>query len=429
MYYIDLFAGAGGLSEGFFRSGFSPVAYVEVDKYAALTLKTRSAYHYLQQVDNLHVYDEYLAGKISSNDLYSRIPRDLINTVINREIADDTIESIFELIDKNMAAVNCSHVDVIIGGPPCQAYSLVGRARDPYNKEHDPRNYLYKQYIRFLKRYQPRMFVFENVPGILTASKGELFEDVKRYIDEAGYNIDAKILDASDFGVLQQRKRVILIGWMKGTAYSYPDFNQVNHLYTVNDLLSDLPQMHPGEKILYGDYMTAPTKYLESSGIRKSSDRLIQHITRQHNERDREIYKLAIDLWNTKQERIKYNELPEHLITHRNRKSFLDRFKVVAANLPFSHTMVAHIAKDGHHYIHPDIEQRRSLSVREAARIQSFPDDYFFEGPRTAMFTQIGNAVPPMMAEQIAKKIKHQLLNNGNDNVCTTYLQFGMSLS
>jgi DNA (cytosine-5)-methyltransferase 1 len=130
---------------------------------------------------------------------------------------------------------------------------------------------------------------------------------------------------------------------------------------------------------------------------------------RKHNERDREIYKLAISAWHDGHRRLKYTDLPEKLCTHKNKESFLDRFKVLAPDIACSHTMIAHISKDGHHFIHPDINQCRSISVREAARIQSFSDNYYFEGPRTAKFVQIGNAVPPIMAKGIAGKIKEIL--------------------
>lgn len=404
MNYIDLFAGAGGLSEGFLRNGFTPVAHVEVDKYACLTLKTRMAYHYLNENNLQDIYRSYIMGKITREELYSRIPGELLNTIFNIEISDGTIDSIFNGISNNMNRNHIKSIDLIIGGPPCQAYSLVGRARDPYGKEHDPRNHLYKQYVKFLKKFSPRIFVFENVPGILNAGRGKLFEDIKKYMYEAGYDINAKILDASDFGVLQKRKRVIIIGWKKELNYSYPEFDKISNNSTVWDILKDLIELKPGEEI--NVYKSAPAPYLIESGIRNKDDIAIQHISRIHNKRDREIYKIAIEMWEKEKRRLKYTDLPHNLITHRNMHSFLDRFKVVAGNESYSHTMVAHIAKDGHYYIHPDINQLRSLSVREAARIQSFPDNYYFEGFRTNIYTQIGNAVPPLMAEHIARKIK-----------------------
>ncbi|MBV6466899.1 MAG: hypothetical protein PGMFKBFP_02226 [Anaerolineales bacterium] len=150
--------------------------------------------------------------------------------------------------------------------------------------------------------------------------------------------------------------------------------------------------------------------------LRNGIDVLTQHVTRPHTEQDKEIYRIVVEKWERERERerLNYNDLPETLKTHENRDAFLDRFKVVADNMPYSQTVVAHIAKDGHYYIHPDIEQNRSISVREAARLQSFPDDYYFEGikegqNRTAAFKQIGNAVPPLMVEKIARKLVRYL--------------------
>jgi len=156
-------------------------------------------------------------------------------------------------------------------------------------------------------------------------------------------------------------------------------------------------------------YRTECTQCLEYTHIRRKEwNVLTQNISRPNNERDLEIYKLYIKVWNEEGRKLKYNELPEHLSTHNNKNSFLDRFNIVPYN-SICHTVVAHIAKDGHYYIHPDINQNRSITVREAARIQSFPDDYYFESSRTAAFKQIGNAVPPLMAEVIAKKIRSSL--------------------
>lgn len=414
--FIDLFAGAGGLSEGFIRNGFTPIAHVEMNPHASQTIKTRMVYHYLKSQKKMNEYKSYLMGKITREELYDLIPSAENEIIINQEISDETIENIFLEIDKTLLNVTGQNkeVDILVGGPPCQAYSLVGRARDPYGKQNDPRNYLYKQYVRFLTKYKPKMFVFENVPGILSAAKGQLFKDIEEIFDDAGYYIDKETLNAADYGVLQQRKRVIIIGWKKDSEFGYPIFDKIEHSYKVQDLLSDLPKLksEPGKCQQVGfDYSRKSTAYLSEFHIRNKEDILTQHITRVHNDNDKEIYLKAINLWKNDQKRLRYTDLPENLRTHNNLEVFLDRFKVVGGDLKCSHTMVAHIAKDGHYYIHPDETQVRSLSVREAARIQSFPDDYYFEGPRTAVFTQIGNAVPPLMASKIAKQIS-KVLNN-----------------
>ncbi|MCP4129572.1 MAG: DNA cytosine methyltransferase [bacterium] len=409
MNYLDLFSGAGGLSEGFIKNGFNPVAHVEMNEFATFTLKTRLAYHYLYEVNKKEIYKDYITGKMDRNTFYSFIPENILNSVINSEITDSSIHSIFDNIKSLMKKNNQKKIDLIIGGPPCQAYSIVGRSRDPENKENDPRKYLYKHYIKFLKKFKPEMFVFENVPGILSAGKGELFNSIVSDLNKAGYITEAKELNASDFGVLQVRKRIIIIGWKKDISLSYPDFAKIKSKFKVNSLLDDMPSLEPGDAIVNGEYYSEVNKYLSSTGIRKKNDPLIQHISRIHNSRDREIYRIAIELWDKERKRLNYAHLPEKLKTHNNQKSFLDRFKVVDYK-GYSHTMVAHISRDGHHYIHPDVDQLRSISVREAARIQSFPDDYYFEGYRTSAFRQIGNAVPPLMAERIAEKIKEIII-------------------
>ncbi|GEQ17736.1 MULTISPECIES: DNA cytosine methyltransferase [Clostridium] len=404
MNCIDLFAGAGGLSEGFYRAGFKFFAHVEMDEAACLTLKTRQAYFYLKRNNKLDIYIDYINGNLSREEFYLEIPDKVFQSVINSEINEETINCIFEQIDRNRRGKN---IDIIIGGPPCQAYSIMGRSRDPKGMVEDKRNYLYKEYIKFLIKYSPKLFVFENVLGLLSAQNGVIFNNIKEEFKSAGYNIDYKVLNAKEFGVLEDRKRIILIGWREDINFKYPEFKAIKSKYTIKDLFSDLPFIKSGESL--NSYRTECTQCLEYTHIRRKEwNVLTQNISRPNNERDLEIYKLYIKVWNEEGRKLKYNELPEHLSTHNNKNSFLDRFNIVPYN-SICHTVVAHIAKDGHYYIHPDINQNRSITVREAARIQSFPDDYYFESSRTAAFKQIGNAVPPLMAEVIAKKIRSSL--------------------
>lgn len=408
MNYIDLFAGAGGLSEGFTSIGFNPIAHVEMNYDACQTLKTRAVYYYLKQNGKLDEYKKYLRGGISKDELYGLVPQIVLKSVIHQTMSTENMPALFELIDALKTEQHIDQVDLIVGGPPCQAYSLVGRAVKSDNMVGDPRNYLYKLYIEVLKKYTPTMFVFENVPGLLTANGGQYFEDMKKAFKAAGYTIDHAVLNAKSFDVLQDRRRVILIGWKKDLQYKYPAFAEKIPVYKVADLLSDLPKIQSGES--NNSYATKKfSAYLETTGIRKKDDILTWHVARPHISRDRKIYKEVIMAWFKDKKRIKYTDLPEELCTHRNRTAFLDRFKVVASDMPTCHTMMAHISKDGHYFIHPDIDQARSITVREAARIQSFPDDFYFEGSRTAAFTQVGNAVPPLMAKGIAEKIKEML--------------------
>lgn len=411
--FIDVFSGAGGLSEGFFNCNFNPVAHIEMNSYATETLKTRSCYYYLKRTNNLAYYYEYLRGNVTKEELYMSVPEEVLATVIDEEISDRTYKKIFEKIDKIMQQDGIGEIDVLIGGPPCQAYSLVGRASAPGRMDDDPRNDLYIQYARFLNKYRPKMFVFENVPGMLTAKEGVIWKRIRKRLKTVGYDIEYKLVNAHDFGVLQNRKRIIIIGWRKDLKLRYPDFPVVKDEALVNDILNDLPHLEPGETI--NEYAGNPSEYLLRTGIRNINDILTDHQTRNIREVDRAIYRIAINMWNDNHRRLRYTDLPDNLQFHNNITSFLDRFKVVEGDMESAHTMLAHISKDGHYYIHPDIEQARSLSVREAARIQSFPDNYYFEGPRTAKFVQIGNAVPPLMAKGIALSIE-ELLNGIEEN-------------
>lgn len=407
--FIDLFAGAGGLSEGFIREGFFPVAHVEMNKEACDTLKTRMAFHHLKQINGIETYFKYLQNEITRDELWKTVPVELMNSVINNEISGRTIQSIFKKIDEQ---VQDKEVDVIVGGPPCQAYSLVGRSRDPKRMQGDKRNYLFRFYSAFLDRYKPKYFVFENVLGLKTAGNKKYLNEMLQLFSDTGYSTALEVLNAEEYGVLQKRRRVVIIGCRGKMDFKFPALEtQENNYQVKRDLFYDLPKLKPGEEMFIAKYTKPVNEYLKNTETRNGVDFVTQHITRQHNKRDLKIYSIAIKKWLNGKERLKYDKLPGSLQTHNKKDIFLDRFKVVDPK-GHSHTVVAHIAKDGHYYIYPDTKQVRSISVREAARIQSFPDDYFFEGGRTAAFKQIGNAVPPLMAQKIAASLKKLVLIN-----------------
>lgn len=407
--YLDLFAGAGGLSEGFIRAGYEPVAHVEMDVAACYTLKTRAAYHWLKKQQNLVPYTRYLKGEISRTDFYDLIPEDILGSVLNYEISKETLPIIFKDID---ALLGNEKLDLIVGGPPCQAYSIAGRARSENKMVGDKRNYLYKLYAEFLKKYQPKYFVFENVLGLLSAKDedGSLhFDNMRKLFKTCGYTTDFRPLNASDYGVLQNRKRIILIGYRGEKTDFYPEIPIVKSKHKVGELFCDLPSIKAGEGVITPVETAHYTgKYLFSSKIKEyDKEPVTFHQARPNTDQDLEIYRIVVDTWNKCKTRIAYTDLPERLRTHKNTKSFLDRFKVVAGNLTCAQTVVAHISRDGHYFIHPDIRQNRSLTPREAARIQTFPDNYYFESvtgkpSRTLAYKQIGNAVPVCLAYSIA---------------------------
>ena len=412
--YLDLFAGAGGLSEGFIRAGFEPIAHVEMDVAASYSLKTRMAYHWLKRNNKLNIYTQYLNGEISREEFYEKIPKPILNSVLNYEISEETLPAIFSEID---AMLNGKHLDLIVGGPPCQAYSLAGRSRSESKMIGDKRSYLDKLYAEFLRRYEPEYFVFENVVGLLSAKDedGTLhFENMRKLFKDYGYSTEFRTLNASDYGVLQNRKRIILIGKRGGHEGFYPEIPIIENKHKAGELFCDLPAIKAGEGVI----TPVPTKpysgkYLYKSGIKEYDlEPVTFHQARPHTEQDLEIYRIVVETWNKKKERIAYTDLPERLRTHNNTKCFLDRFKVVAGNLPYTQTVVAHICRDGHYYIHPDIKQNRSLTPREAARIQTFPDNYYFESvtgkpSRTLAYKQIGNAVPVCLAYSVAKALRN----------------------
>ncbi len=411
--FLDLFAGCGGLSEGFIRAGYLPVAHVEMDKAASNSLKTRMCYHWLKQNNKISVYYDYLNKKISREKLYSSVPLEIINSVINEEISDNTLDKIFVNIDKKL---DKQKLFIIIGGPPCQAYSLIGRSCEKENMLKDKRNYLYKYYAEFLKHYKPQYFVFENVIGLLSAKdpNGNLhLANMLQLFFEIGYVCTPYVLNAQEYGIPQNRRRVIILGTLKGNKKLELNIPKSPCKYSIDELFQDLPKIHAGEQS--NKYSTQTNKLLLDMGIRDKKTPLTFQISRPNTKQDLLIYRLAVKKWQKEAKRLNYNDIPATLQSHKNKISFTDRFKVVAGNLTYSHTIVAHVAKDGHYYIHPDIKQNRSLTPREVARLQTFPDDFYFEGIkdeicRTAAYKQIGNAVPVLLAEKIAKNIKDNLI-------------------
>jgi DNA (cytosine-5)-methyltransferase 1 len=371
------------------------------------------AYHHLKKEGNLKQYTNYLKGNTKRKEFYGSVPDDVIKSVINEEIGEETLQDIFSQID---SLLDNQAVDLIIGGPPCQAYSVIGRARSPNGMKGDKRNDLYVFYAEFLEKYEPKYFVFENVPGLLSATdeKGELYLDLMQtlFLEEYGYETEPRTLLASDYGVPQSRKRVFLVGKKDSTIDIYPEPDKCASSILVEDIFADLPALKSGGGNINSCNLNSEYHpWLHDVGIRNNTLPVTFHQARPNNEQDLEIYKIAVMLWEEQKIPLKYNQLRDELKTHKNKESFLNRFKVVEGDSPYSHTVVAHIAMDGHYYIHPDIKQNRSLTPREAARLQTFPDDYYFESRngrpyRTSAYRQIGNAVPVLLAQKIAEKLK-----------------------
>ncbi len=434
MVVIDLFSGAGGLTEGFLSEGYKFIAHIEKEYWACETLKTRIMYYYLREKNDLEMYNKYLLSANHYHDIeknreivfgkYPELKEILNKTVLNKKFGNTKkdqkatdIKEIIKLINLSMEFFNEKKIDLIIGGPPCQAYSIIGRSRMKEKVREDERNYLFYYYRDMVKKYKPKMFIFENVPGIFSAQDGKIFDEISIEFSKIGYELKVgnkeerkeNLQEAVNYSVYQTRKRVILFGVRKDLDYEYPDFTKYaekfNEEINTKNAILDLNKLKEGEghdrKLV--KYKTKPqSKYEEY--LRKDSIGIVNHKARKLNDRDKEIYQLAIEKAN-KNQKLYYDELPPNLKTHKNEKQFSDRFKVHGM-YEIPHTIVAHISKDGHYNIHPDIRQCRALTVREAARIQSFPDNYLFEGPRTAQYTQVGNAVPPLLSKAIARALK-----------------------
>lgn len=433
---VDLFAGPGGLSEGFWQAGFEIVSSVEMDKWAVETLRTRHIYRMLLKEGKEEEYFKYLRGEVERDTLLNNHVRDTLESmVIKEKLSPASRSDVLKRIESQIKRMGFTEIDVLLGGPPCELYSLIGRAKYASRREkyfQDERLGLYEEYVFFLQKLQPKMFVFENVLGILSSVLKDgrsVINSIIEAISQAGYRIfsslrgdDARgyVLDSVYFGVPQRRRRVILVGYRKDlsirdTFYHELDMDAGKHFYTVWDAIADLPPLDHGQgnDRWYGPYDREPhSEY--AMQMREGSPGVLNHRARHHMQTDRERYRYFIER-SARGEKADLStlrcEAPELLPKHKNLETFTDRYRVQSWDKP-SCTITSHLSKDGNYYIHPDIAQCRSFTVREAARCQSFPDNYLFEGPRTAQFKQVGSAVPPILARYIGKTIKKILKNS-----------------
>ncbi len=372
---LDLFCGAGGMSLGFQNAGCEILGGIDSNPYAIMT----------------------------HNKNFPRCILKIAATDINQ-------------IKFEKLPLNSGDIDILIGGPPCQVFSRVGigKMRDlGRDIESDPRNFLYKQFVRFVSYYKPLVFVMENVDNL--ARKRDLLSKIirdfsrSRYKNYPGYRVEYRVLDASEFGVPQMRKRLFIVG-VRSDLNIEPPFpsRRSKYVVSVGEAISDLPELEPfviplrtkssGPKQQDTEYpYKSPPQSDYQAKMRKrkqEGEGVWNHLCRAHNEKDIMIFGML-------DEGGKYRDLPEEVMRYRV-DIFDDKYKRLIWNEP-SWTLTAHMRKDGLAYIHP--LQNRSISVREAARIQSFPDEFVFDAPMTRMFELVGNSVPPLLAEAVAKPI------------------------
>lgn len=505
---IDLFAGPGGLGEGFSscqtstgETAFQIGVSIEKDPSAHRTLTTRALFRKL--VNNPKAkkdYYHYVQGKITREQLFEKYPNEAAQAMEETLEAPQTLGEDNELIHAKIKTLVENHegAKVVIGGPPCQAYSLAGRSRNAGNKEYkaeeDDRHFLYKEYLKVLSIAKPEVFVMENVRGILSAKVNDklIFPDILKDLRNPGaatdtpnmseYKIYSLVTKAdepanpyyknlSDFlirseryGIPQARHRVILLG-VRNDIDGIPETIQLSESgsVSVKSVIDDLPALRSGlskqkdtEELwvkIVSDYMAQLKTLMEIQEqdkqdefnalalmpqkglLRKSSEYdnsqktmipeplknwlldkdlqcVLNHESRGHIQSDLlryvfcSVYALLNEGISPKSRDFPTALAPEH--ANWNSGSHADRFRVQSAD-KFATTITSHISKDGHYFIHYDPTQCRSLTVREAARLQTFPDNYYFEGNRTQQYVQVGNAVPPFLAKQISEIVRKLL--------------------
>jgi DNA (cytosine-5)-methyltransferase 1 len=496
---VDLFAGPGGLGEGFSafrREGkrvFKIMVSIEKDAYAHRTLELRAFYRQFPDSQAPEEYYDYLAGLLPREVLFARFPEqaeraghEAWHATLGDEALSPTVVD-----DRIRAAVGAKRNWVLIGGPPCQAYSLAGRSRrknDPTFAT-DEKHFLYEQYLRIIAVHQPPVFVMENVKGLLSAKVQEegifdrILTDLQNPLDAVvgpaqgqeplRYRLfslvtgkrgragkvqpEDFIVRAEDYGIPQARHRLILLGLLADSR-AVPDVLQKQAWVPIEDVISNLPRLRSGlskeqdsgeawrdalRTVTHASWLHGPKvgeelrreilsvlwkvdselgrggEYHPQS--RRSLKRhrrwfidrrlgaVCNHSTRSHIRADLHRYLFVAAFGRVHGRSPLLGDFPAELLPlHENvaealrETKFNDRFRVQLAGRP-STTVTSHISKDGHYFIHYDPSQCRSLTVREAARLQTFPDNYFFEGPRTEQYHQVGNAVPPLLARKIAR--------------------------
>ena len=489
---IDLFAGPGGLGEGFASllgpSGepvFRLALSVEMDEVAHRTLELRAFHRQFADKDRPPEYHRYVASGWSTRARHDalldafgeREGRSARAEAWHHTLDAGTEEEERRRVDETLGSADCW---VLVGGPPCQAYSLVGRSRRARDKtfEGDEKHTLYKRYLHIIEEFNPPIFVMENVKGLLSARLGDdrTFDLVKDDLSNAGrgyrvlpfvasprksdHDPEDYVIRSELFGVPQARHRVILLGVRDDVAMGDAKLRQAGSQVQVESVLRGLPRkrsrlsgrsggladsedawlsvldsaaaqlarwdaevggiardaaltarqggsLHHGRLATNSDVKSL-LAWLHRGGRRR---RPINHEPRSHMEGDIQRYLFCASYAACGRGSPRLQDFPDFLMpAHANAREgkFNDRFRVQLRDHPAS-TVASHISKDGHYYIHYDPSQCRSLTVREAARLQTFPDDYFFEGTRTQQYHQVGNAVPPFLALQLAEVVAQAL--------------------
>lgn len=507
---IDLFAGPGGLGEGFsafslpdrsrpFRIALS----IEMEEWAHRTLELRSFFRQFPVGRAPAQYYAHLRGEVTRDELFYEFPE--ATNAARREAwkAELGVVDPGEVDRRIRAALGSTNKWILCGGPPCQAFSVVGRSRNGGIAEDDHRVYLYKQYLRILSVHEPSLFIMENVKGLLSSAvKGsEIFDQMLADLRHPGRVVKARrrsrveytlhslvlrpdsfhlnghprfnpgdfVIKSEDFGIPQLRHRVIILGIRKDMARdTLPLLEPHDRPISASKVLKGLPRLRSGlsrSQDGKAEWRNAVASILQANFVRSKrngsekelreylfrtvhslrdmhADRggefvagvpdvdyergwfldpsiggVCNHSSRPHMPTDLHRYLFAACYAKVQGRSPELNDFPPELHPHHkslkdalSRGYFDDRFRVQMANRPAT-TITSHMAKDGHYFIHYDETQCRSLTVREAARLQTFPDNYYFCGPRTHQYRQVGNAVPPLLALQIARVVA-RILNS-----------------